>query len=156
MFNQIAKEYPQIESEEMTVDTCATEIVMHPERLDVIITENANGDILSDVGAGIVGGKGYAYSGNIGDLLALFEPIHGTAPKYADKNVANPSAAIMAAKFMFDYLGEKQAASQIVESLTDVLVEGKVRTYHMGGNASTTDFGEAVADRIRQNANSSK
>ncbi|MDD1750564.1 MAG: isocitrate/isopropylmalate dehydrogenase family protein [Methanothrix sp.] len=154
MFNQIAKEYPQIESEEMTIDTCAMEIVMHPERLDVIITENANGDILSDVGAGIIGGKGYAYSGNIGDSLALFEPIHGTAPKYADKNIANPCAAIMAAMFMFDYLGEKQSASRILQSLTEVLVEGKVRTYHMGGNASTTDFGEAVAERIRRNANS--
>ena len=154
MFNQIAKEYPQIESEEMTIDTCAMEIVMRPERLDVIITENANGDILSDVGAGIIGGKGYAYSGNIGDSLALFEPIHGTAPKYADKNIANPCAAIMAAMFMFDYLGEKQSASRVLQSLTEVLVEGKVRTYHMGGNASTTDFGEAVAERIRRNANS--
>lgn len=154
MFKQIAKDYPQIESEEMTIDTCAMEIVMHPERLDVIITENANGDILSDVGAGIIGGKGYAYSGNIGDSLALFEPIHGTAPKYTDKNIANPSAAIMAAKFMFDYLGEKKAAAQIFQSLTNVLVEGKVRTFHMGGNASTTDFGEAVAERIRQNAKS--
>lgn len=154
MFNQIAKEYPQIESEEMTIDTCAMEIVMHPEQLDVIITENANGDILSDVGAGIIGGKGYAYSGNIGDSLALFEPIHGTAPKYADKNIANPCAAIMAAMFMFDYLGEKQAATRVLQSLTEVLVEGKVRTYHMGGNASTTDFGEAVAERIRRNANS--
>lgn len=150
MFNQIAPDYPQIESEEMTVDTCAMEIVMHPERLDVVIAENANGDILSDVGAGIIGGKGYAYGGNLGDSLALFEPIHGTAPKYAGKNIANPSAAIMAARFMFDYLGEKEAASHIYQALTDVLVEGKVRTYHMGGSASTTDFGEAVADRIKR------
>jgi isocitrate/isopropylmalate dehydrogenase len=156
MFNRIAKDYPQIESEEMTIDTCAMEIVMHPERLDVVITENANGDILSDLGAGIIGGKGYAYRGNIGDSLALFEPIHGTAPKYTDKNIANPTAAIMAAQFMFDYLGEKKAASQILQSLTDVLVEGKVRTYHMGGNTSTTDFGEAVAARIRRNANLSR
>lgn len=156
MFKQMAKEHPEIESEEMTVDTCAMEIVMHPERLDVVITENANGDILSDVGAGIIGGKGYAYSGNLGDSLALFEPIHGTAPKYADKNMANPSAAIMAAKFMFDYLGEKKAASRIYESLTGVLVEGKVRTYHMGGSATTTDFGEAVAERIRRNASAVK
>ncbi len=156
MFNRIAKDYPQIESEEMTIDTCAMEIVMHPERLDVIITENANGDILSDVGAGIIGGKGYAYGGNLGDSLALFEPIHGTAPKYTDKNIANPSAAIMAAKFMFDYLGEKQSAALILRGLTDVLVAGKVRTYHMGGNASTTDFGEAVAESIRRTAKAPK
>lgn len=156
MFNQIAKEYPQIESEEMTIDTCGMEIVMHPERLDVVITENANGDILSDVGAGIIGGKGYAYSGNLGDSLALFEPIHGTAPKYTDKNIANPCAAIMAAMFMFDYLGEKQTASLILQALTDVLIDGKVRTYHMGGNATTTDFGEAVAERVRRKANASK
>ena len=156
MFNQMAKDYPGIEAEDMTIDTCGMEMVMHPERLDVVVAENANGDILSDIGAGIIGGKGYAYSGNIGDSLALFEPIHGTAPKYADMNIVNPSAAIMASRFMFDYLGEKEAASQILQSLTNVLVEGKVRTYHMGGNASTTDFAEAVAERIRQNAKSSK
>ena len=153
MFNEIAKEYPQVEAEEMTIDTCAMEMVMHPERLDVVVAENANGDILSDLGAGIIGGLGFAYRGNIGDSVAVFEPIHGTAPKYADKNIVNPSAAIMAAKFMFDHLGEKEAASLIYQSLTDVLGEGKVKTYHMGGNASTTDFGEAVAEQIRRHTN---
>ena len=156
MFKEIAKDYPQIEAEEMTIDTCAMEMVMRPERLDVVVAENANGDILSDLGAGIIGGLGYAYRGNIGDSRAIFEPIHGTAPKYADKNIVNPSAAIMAAKFMFDYLAEKDAASQIFQALTEVLTEGKVRTYHMGGDATTTDFGEAVAARLRQNASLSK
>jgi len=117
----------------------------------VVITENANGDLLSDIGAGIIGGLGYAYSGVIGDSLALFEPIHGTAEKYADKNIVNPTAAIMAAKFMFDYLGEREAGSQILQAVKDVLVEGKVRTYHMGGEASSTEFAEAIAGRVRRN-----
>ncbi|OGO19379.1 MAG: hypothetical protein A2Z14_07715 [Chloroflexi bacterium RBG_16_48_8] len=151
MFEEIAKEYPQIESEDLTIDTCCMEVVRNPGRLDVVITENANGDLLSDIGAGIIGGLGYAYSGVIGESLALFEPIHGTAEKYADKNIVNPTAAIMAATFMFDYLGERQAGSQILQAVKDVLVEGKVRTYHMGGGASTTDFAEAVAERLREN-----
>jgi isocitrate/isopropylmalate dehydrogenase len=150
MFNELAKEYPQIESEDLTIDTCCMEVVRNPGRLDVVITENANGDLLSDIGAGIIGGLGYAYSGVIGDSLALFEPIHGTAEKYADKNIVNPTAAIMAAKFMFDYLGQREAGSQILQAVKDVLVEGKVRTYHMGGEASTTDFAEAVASRVRE------
>jgi isocitrate dehydrogenase (NAD+) len=151
MFNELSKEYPQIEAEDLTIDTCCMEVVRNPGRLDVVITENANGDLLSDIGAGIIGGLGYAYSGVIGDSLALFEPIHGTAEKYADKNIVNPTAAIMAAKFMFDYLGEREAGSQILQAVKDVLVEGKVRTYHMGGEASTTDFAEAIAGKLKEN-----
>ena len=150
MFNQLSKEFPQIESEDLTIDTCCMEVVRNPGRLDVVITENANGDLLSDIGAGVIGGLGYAYSGVIGEKLALFEPIHGTAEKYADKNIVNPTAAIMAAKFMFDYLGEREAGSQILQALKDTLVEGKVRTYHMGGEATTTGFGEAVAAKLRE------
>jgi isocitrate/isopropylmalate dehydrogenase len=150
MFNEISKEYPKIEAEDLTIDTCCMEVVRNPGCLDVVITENANGDLLSDIGAAIIGGLGYAYSGVIGDSLALFEPIHGTAEKYADKNIVNPTAAIMAAKFMFDYLGERETGSQILQAVKDVLVEGKVRTYHMGGKASTTDFAEAVATRVRE------
>lgn len=149
MFYEIAKEYPQIEAEDMTIDACAMQIVMKPERLDIVFAENANGDILSDVGAGVVGGMGFAYGGNIGDSMGVFEPIHGTAPKYADKNVVNPIAAIRAAMLMFNYLGEKQTGSAIEQAIIDVLTEGKVRTYDLGGTSSTSDVGEAIAAKLR-------
>jgi len=129
---------------------------MHPERFDIVLAENANGDILSDVGAGVIGGMGFAYSGNIGDSMGVFEPIHGTAPKYADKNVVNPSAAILAGKMMFDYLGETGTGLQIEQALKDVLIEGKVRTYDLGGNSSTTAFAEAISEKIRENVDSSR
>ena len=122
----------------MMIDACAMQIVMKPETLDVILAENANGDILSDVGAGIIGGLGLAYSGNIGHAMAVFEPIHGTAPKHAGKNRVNPIAAIMAGQMLFDHLGEWEAASRIAQAVTDILVEGKVRTYDLGGTSSTT------------------
>ncbi|MFC1798319.1 isocitrate/isopropylmalate family dehydrogenase, partial [Thermodesulfobacteriota bacterium] len=113
LFYELAQDYPAVAADDMTIDACAMQIVMHPERFDVVFAENANGDILSDVGAGVVGGMGFAYSGNIGDSMGVFEPIHGTAPKYADKDVINPIAAIMAAKMMFDYLGENQTAAAV-------------------------------------------
>lgn len=148
MFREIAKDYPDIEAEDMTIDACAMQIVMNPDRFGVVFAENANGDVLSDVGAGVIGGMGYAYSGNIGDSMGVFEPIHGTAPKYADKNIVNPSAAILAAKMMLEYLGEPEFGQRLEQSLEEVLTEGKVLTYHMGGDVSTTGFAEAVAARL--------
>jgi len=150
MFYEMAKAYPEIEAEDMTIDACAMQIVMRPERFDIVFAENANGDILSDVGAGVVGGMGFAYSGNIGDTMAVFEPIHGTAPKYAGKFVVNPIASIMAAKMMFDYLGEKEVAGRIEKAVIDVLLEGKVRTYDLGGSSSTLEVAKAIAERVRK------
>jgi isocitrate/isopropylmalate dehydrogenase len=151
MFYKIAKAYPQVEAEDMTIDACAMQIVMRPERFDIVFAENANGDILSDVGAGVVGGMGFAYSGNIGDSMAVFEPIHGTAPKYADKNVVNPIAAIMAARMMFDYLGEKSIGALIEKAIIDLLTEEKVRTYDLGGTSSSTQVAEAISEKLRKN-----
>ena len=150
MFYEIAKEYPSVQAEDMTIDACAMQIVMRPERFDIVFAENANGDVLSDVGAGVVGGMGFAYSGNIGEAMGVFEPIHGTAPKYADKNMVNPIAAIMAARMMFDYLGEKTTGSQIEKAIVDVLVQGKVRTYDLGGTSSTSQVAEAISDKLRR------
>ncbi len=150
MFYEIAKEYPTVEADDMTIDACAMQIVMKPERFDIVFAENANGDILSDVGAGVAGGMGFAYGGNIGDSMAVFEPVHGTAPKYADKNVVNPMAAIRAAMMMFQYLGERKTAAAIEQAMVEVLTEGKVRTYDLGGTSSTTDVGEAIAAKLRQ------
>jgi 3-isopropylmalate dehydrogenase len=148
MFYEIAEAYPDIEADDMTIDACAMQIVMHPERFDIVFAENANGDILSDVGAGVVGGMGFAYSGNIGDSMGVFEPIHGTAPKYADKDVINPIAAIMAAKMMFDYLGENRTAAAIEKAIIDVLLEGKIRTYDLKGKSSTTEVAEAISAKL--------
>jgi len=149
MFYEIAPEYPQIEADDMTIDTCGMHIAMDPERLDVVLTENANGDLLSDVGSGVIGGKGYAYSGCIGDSNAYFEPIHGTARKYEDKDIVNPSAAILCGMMMLKYLGEAEAGNQILQALKETLADGKVRTHHMGGKATTTEFAKAVAEKIR-------
>ncbi len=134
----------------MTADACAMQIVMKPEKFGIVLAENANGDILSDVVAGIIGGLGFAPGGNIGDSMALFEPIHGTPPKYAGKNVVNPVAAILAAKIMFDYLGETAVSSLIEQAVTDILLEGKVWTYDIGGTSSTTEMAEAISEKIRK------
>jgi len=151
MFYKIAKEFPGIEAEDMEVDNCAMRIVMKPEQFDVIFAENANGDILSDVGAGVIGGLGFVAGANTGDSMAVFEPIHGSAPKHAGKNIANPVAAIMAAKMMINYLGESEMAFKMEQAVKEVLLEGKVRTYDFGGTSSTTEVGEAIAKKLCQN-----
>ena len=97
-FYDMAKEYPGIETEDMEIDACAMRMIMKPETLDVILAENANGDVLSDVGGAIIGGIGLTPGGNMGDSFAVFEPVHGSAPKHAGKNVADPIATIMAAR----------------------------------------------------------
>ncbi len=147
-FYEIAGQYPQIEAEDMMVDACAMTMIMKPEKLDIILAENANGDILSDVGAAITGGLGLAPSGNIGDSMAIFEPIHGSAPKYAGQNVVNPIAAIMSAKIMLDYLGEAAAGFRLEKAVRDVLVEGKIRTYDLGGVSSTSEVADAISEKI--------
>ena len=153
IFYEIAKQYPGIGAEDMMVDACAMTMIMKPEKLDILLVENANGDILSDVGAAITGGLGLAPSGNIGDSMAIFEPIHGTAPKYAGKNIVNPIATIMAGKMMLDYLGETAAGSCLEKAVKDVLVEGKIKTYDLGGNSSTTEVADAISDKIVKNWN---
>jgi isocitrate/isopropylmalate dehydrogenase len=150
LFHEIGQEYPGVEAEDMTIDACAMQIILKPERFDIILAESSNGDILSDVGAGICGGLGFAASGNIGADMAVFEPIHGTAPKYAGKDVVNPMAAIMAGKMLFDYLGETDIASRIERAVIDVLTSGKVRTYDLGGTSSTTEVAVEISDRIRE------
>jgi isocitrate/isopropylmalate dehydrogenase len=148
IFYETAKQYPGVEAEDMMVDACAMTMIMKPERLDIILCENGNGDILCDVGAGITGGLGLQPSGNIGDSMAIFEPVHGTAPKYAGKNVVNPIAAILAGKMMLDYLGETAAGFRLEKAVGDVLLEGKVRTYDLCGNSSTKQVAEAISEKI--------
>ena len=123
-------------------------MVVNPRKFDVILTENLFGDILSDLCAQLVGGLGFASSGNIGDKLAVFEPTHGSAPKYAGKYIVNPNAMLLTTKMMLDWLGEKDKSQALEEAIAGVILEGKVRTYDTGGDSSTIDVANAVAERL--------
>lgn len=149
-FKEISKEYPEIEANDMLIDTCAMQVVLKPEMFDVILVSNMMGDILSDVAAAVIGGVGLAPSGNIGEKIAMFEPIHGSAPKYAGTHKINPIGAILSAKMMLEWLGEKEAASRINRAVSKVLKEGKVRTYDLGGSSSTEEVAQAIAKEVTQ------
>ena len=132
-FEAIAKEYPDLESQHIIVDNCAHQLVKRPEQFDVIITTNMNGDILSDESSALIGGLGFAPSANIGNDVAIFEAVHGSAPKYAGKNVINPTALILTAVMMLRHLGEFDAAASIEHAVLVTLEDGKVRTGDLVG-----------------------
>ena len=140
-----AKEYPQIEYKELIVDAASMWLVMYPESFEVLVTTNMFGDILSDVTAGLVGGLGMAPSGNVGDDICIFEPVHGSAPDIAGKGIANPSACMLSAAMMLEWLGENEAAKLIEEAVLTVLKEGKTLTPDLKGKANTKEFAAAVA-----------
>ncbi|HZX45583.1 MAG TPA: isocitrate/isopropylmalate dehydrogenase family protein [Candidatus Nanoarchaeia archaeon] len=142
---EIAKSYPKIPYEFMFVDAITMWFVKNPEWFKVVTTPNMFGDIITDLGAMIQGGLGLAPGGNINpEGISMFEPIHGSAPKYKGMNTANPIATIWAGALMLDELGEKKASSQVVDAIQSVLKEGKVRTKDIGGTAKCTDMGDAV------------
>jgi 3-isopropylmalate dehydrogenase len=143
-FYEVASDYPEIETEDFYVDATAMYFLTKPQIFDVIVTTNLFGDILSDEGAGLVGGLGLIPSANIGDDNGLFEPVHGSAPRMAGKNIANPSAMILSAVMMLDYLEEYQEARKIESALTKVLREGKVVTPDLGGTSSTMEMSSEV------------
>ncbi|MCX8204614.1 MAG: isocitrate/isopropylmalate dehydrogenase family protein [Candidatus Nezhaarchaeota archaeon] len=145
---EVAKEYPDIECDELLVDAAAYTIARRPQSLDVIVTTNLFGDILSDAAAGVTGGLGVAASANIGDRYAMFEPVHGTASKYAGTGVANPCGMILASKMMLDWLGEGEAASVLEEAVERVLKNSLRVTPDLGGSSSTMDMAEAVAEEL--------
>ena len=122
--------------------------ITNPHMFDVIVTTNLFGDILSDEGAGLVGGLGLIPSANIGENHGLFEPVHGSAPRHAGKGTANPSAMILSAVLMLDYIEEQEAARSIENALIKVLSEGKVVTQDLGGNASTMEMAREVRNKI--------
>ncbi|MGP3666863.1 MAG: isocitrate/isopropylmalate dehydrogenase family protein [Candidatus Bathyarchaeota archaeon] len=149
VFMEVSRDYPEIETEFAFVDATAMWFVKNPENFDVVVTPNMFGDILTDLGAIIQGGMGFAPGGNINpEGVSMFEPIHGSAPKYAGKGVANPIATILAAKLMLEHLGENEAANAIDKAVRDVLIEGKVKPREMGGNSSTSEIGKAIAEKI--------
>jgi isocitrate dehydrogenase (NAD+) len=143
-FREVAAGFPDIEADDLIVDNACMQLVMNPSRFDVLLLENLYGDIISDLGAGLVGGLGIVPGANIGDDMAVFEAVHGAAPDIAGRGIANPTALIQTAVLMLKYLGERAAAERIAAALESVLAEGRVRTRDLGGNATTLEFTDAV------------
>ncbi|WP_042010658.1 isocitrate dehydrogenase [Aeromonas fluvialis] len=144
----VASRYPDIQSEEMIVDAACMNLVMYPERFDVMVTTNLFGDILSDLCAGLVGGLGMAPGANIGDGAAIFEAVHGSAPDIAGKNIANPTSVILAAIQMLEYLGMQDKAERIREAVRATIESGDRVTRDLGGTASTNEFTQAIIERL--------
>src|SRR5207249_1894981 len=146
-FRKIALKYPRIEPYEVIVDACAMQMVRNANKLDVIVTENLYGDILSDLGAGLVGGLGIVPGANIGLQAAVFEAVHGTAPDIAGQGLANPTALIQSAVMMLHHIGEHRAAERIEKALLAIFERG-VRTGDLGGTANTEEFTRALCDVV--------
>lgn len=147
-FYKVAEDYPDMELDDRYVDATAMFFITKPQMFDVIVTTNLFGDILSDEGAGLVGGLGLIPSANIGEKQGLFEPVHGSAPRHAGKGTANPSAMILSAVMMFDYLEEQQEARKLENALIGVLSEGKVVTPDLGGGSSTMQMAAEVRRKL--------
>jgi len=144
----VAREYTDIGYDEKIIDAACMSLVMAPEKFDVLVLPNLYGDIVSDLGAGLVGGLGVVPGANIGADYAVFEAVHGSAPDIADKNLANPTALLLSALMMLDYIGEGAASERIRAALGRVLSAGTVRTRDLGGQASTTEFTEAICKEL--------
>jgi len=145
---QVAKSYPEITLQFTNIDAQCMWLLKDPLAFDVLVAENMFGDILSDLAAQLVGGLGFAPSANIGDNYAVFEPVHGSAPKYAGLYKVNPMAMLLSVKMMLDWLGEGKKAAALEEAIAKVIREAKVRTYDIGGSSSTLDVSRAVAEHL--------
>ena len=146
---EIAKDYPEIKVKEVIIDNMCMQMVSNPSQFEVIVTMNLYGDILSDLAAGLVGGLGIVPGANIGENIAIFEAVHGSAPDIAGKNLANPTALILSAVMMLNHIGETKKAKIIEEAVEETLAEGKYKTKDLGGNASTTEYTEALIAKIK-------
>jgi isocitrate dehydrogenase (NAD+) len=145
---EVAKGYPEIAMDDANIDAMTMWLLKNPLNYDVLVAPNLYGDIISDLCAQMVGGLGFGCSGNIGDKLAVFEPTHGSAPKYAGQYKVNPIATILAAKMMLDWLGETGKAGKLETAVAQVIKEGQVRTYDMGGTSKTLEMAEAIAEKL--------
>ena len=145
---KVSREHTDISYDERIVDAACMQLVMHPEKFDVLLLPNLYGDIVSDLCAGLVGGLGVVPGANIGTDTAVFEAVHGSAPDIADKNLANPTALLLSALMMLDYIGQRERGERIRGALTRVLTAGVVRTHDLGGSASTTDFTDAICREL--------
>ncbi len=147
-FRKVATEYPDIQSDDCIVDNLCMQLVMRPEKFDVLLLENLYGDIVSDLCAGLVGGLGVVPGANIGENVAVFEAVHGSAPDIAGRNLANPLALVRSAIMMLRHMGKREVAERVRAALREVIVNRGVRTKDLGGNASTTEFTEQVVSAI--------
>lgn len=141
---KVAEEYKDIEYKELIIDNACMQMVLNPHQFDMLVLTNLYGDIMSDLAAGLVGGLGVVPSGNMGETVAVFEAVHGTAPDIAGKDIANPTALLMSAILMLRHVNEVSAAKRMEDSLHTVYKEGKHLTRDVGGSASTTEFTETV------------
>ena len=146
----VAREYTDIGYDEKIIDAACMSLVMAPEKFDVLVLPNLYGDIVSDLGAGLVGGLGVVPGANMGETCAVFEAVHGSAPDIADKNLANPTALLLSGLMMLDHIGEREMSARIRAALGRVLSAGSVRTRDLGGEASTTEFTDAVCREIEK------
>ncbi|MCF7804538.1 MAG: isocitrate/isopropylmalate dehydrogenase family protein [Candidatus Marinimicrobia bacterium] len=145
---QVAQDYPDIPLYETNIDAQCMWLLKNPHDYDVLVAENMFGDILSDLSAQLVGGLGFACAGNIGDEYAVFEPTHGSAPKYAGQYRVNPIAMILSTKMMLEWLGESEDARRIESAVTEVISNGKIRPRDMGGDATTLEVAKAIAEKV--------
>ncbi|HET6476300.1 MAG TPA: isocitrate/isopropylmalate family dehydrogenase [Thermoleophilia bacterium] len=145
---EVAEAYPQIEFEDRIVDNMCMQLVQKPELYDVLVLPNLYGDIVSDLCAGLIGGLGVAPGANIGADAAVFEPVHGSAPKYAGQDKVNPTALLRSGVLLLEHLGEDAAARRMEDAIAAVISEGKDVTYDLGGSAGTSGMAAAIADRI--------
>ncbi|MEW6172029.1 MAG: isocitrate/isopropylmalate dehydrogenase family protein [Bacillota bacterium] len=145
----VAAGYPDIDFEDMIVDAMCMKLVQAPENYDVLVLPNLYGDIVSDLAAGLVGGLGVAPGANIGEETAVFEPVHGSAPKYTGMDKVNPLATILSGVMMLKHLGEFAAAERVMRGVTAVLEEGKTVTYDLGGAAKTSEMAGAIIEKMR-------
>ncbi|MBI5574556.1 MAG: isocitrate/isopropylmalate dehydrogenase family protein [Elusimicrobia bacterium] len=146
---EVAKNYSDIEYEERLIDNMCMQLVQKPELYDVLVLPNLYGDIISDLCAGLIGGLGIAPGANIGEGIALFEPVHGSAPKYKGLDKVNPTAMILSGVLMLDYLGEKKAAEKLEKAVKTVIAEKKVVTYDLGGTAKTSEMADEIIRKLR-------
>jgi len=147
-FYNVAKDYPEIESDDKIIDNCCMQLVMRPEQFDIMVMENLYGDIVSDLCAGLIGGLGLAPGANIGELGAVFEAVHGSAPDIAGQGIANPTALMLSAIEMLRYIGERDAAEKFEKALLGVFADGKTITRDLGGTAKTNEFARAIEEKI--------
>ena len=148
-FYNVAKSYPEIVADDKIVDNACMQLVMRPEQFDVMLMENLYGDILSDLCAGLVGGLGLVPGANIGEQGAVFEAVHGSAPDIAGQGIANPTALLQSGILMLRYLGERDSADKIESAMFSVFAEGKMRTRDIGGTAKTSEFADAIIQKMQ-------
>jgi isocitrate dehydrogenase (NAD+) len=143
-FRNVARDYPEIEADDKIVDNACMQLVMRPEQFDIMLLENLYGDIVSDLCAGLIGGLGLVPGANIGELGAVFEAVHGSAPDIAGQGIANPTALLQSGILMLKHIGEREAAEKIENAMLNVFRDGKVRTRDIGGEAHTDEFATAI------------